>query len=46
MNILSDEPKRQKSAFIGQEIVLKHHTWDERVKCLLKELPPILECYY
>jgi glycosyltransferase involved in cell wall biosynthesis len=40
---LSNETKRKKTVEKGQELVLKHHTWDQRVKTLLKELPAILK---
>ncbi len=40
---LSDETKRSRDAAIGRDIVLKHHTWDQRVKDLLRELPAIIK---
>jgi spore maturation protein CgeB len=40
---LSDEPKRQNIAQAGRKIVLEHHTWDQRAKTLLQELPAIIK---
>lgn len=40
---LKDEKKRVKSVENGQKVILKHHTWDHRVKDLLKDLEPMLE---
>lgn len=40
---LKDENKRVQSVEKGQKVILKHHTWDNRVKDLLKQLEPILE---
>jgi spore maturation protein CgeB len=39
---LANEDKRKKIAIAGREQVLHHHTWDQRVGTLLKELTPIL----
>lgn len=40
---LKNEGKRIASVEAGQKIILKHHTWDLRVKDLLKNLEPMLE---
>lgn len=40
---LKDEKKRIHSVEKAQKVILKHHTWDIRVKELLKELNPMLE---
>ena len=42
-DLLSHEEKRKKMASKGREIVMKHHTWDNRVEQLLKTVPEILE---
>lgn len=40
--MLKHETKRKEAAHRGRDIVMKHHTWDIRVKELLEKLPPIL----
>lgn len=39
---LSDANKRENVAMKGIEVVKKGHTWDHRVRQLIKELPPLL----
>jgi glycosyltransferase involved in cell wall biosynthesis len=41
--LLNDENRRLTVAKKGREVVMAHHTWDHRVRDLLKALPPILE---
>ena len=42
-HILSNEKKRREMVTAGRELVMHHHTWDQRAGALLKELTPILE---
>ncbi|HEV8052805.1 MAG TPA: glycosyltransferase, partial [Parachlamydiaceae bacterium] len=41
--LLSNEKKRQEMAAKGREIVMKHHTWDQRVEELKKIVPAMLK---
>jgi glycosyltransferase involved in cell wall biosynthesis len=41
-DLLTNEPKRAAIAKAGSKIVHEHHTWDERVEILLKELEPLI----
>jgi len=40
---LEDESARQRMVHDGREIVLRHHTWDQRAASLLKDLPPLIQ---
>lgn len=40
---LADPNLRVEAAMRGQQKVLQHHTWDQRVDVLLRELEPILQ---
>lgn len=40
--LLHDEPKRAAMAKKGRDIVMAHHTWDQRVDELLGEMPKIM----
>lgn len=42
-DLLSHETKRRDMAAKGREIVMKRHTWDQRVEELMKILPPMLK---
>lgn len=39
---LNNENERADLALKGREKVMRHHTWDQRVEQLLKEIPPLL----
>lgn len=39
---LKNESKRRQVAAAGREIVMHHHTWDQRASALIKEISPIL----
>jgi glycosyltransferase involved in cell wall biosynthesis len=41
--LLSNEKKRSEMAAHGRKIVMQHHTWDQRVQELMREVPSILE---
>lgn len=40
---LKDPEKRYELVAKGQEVVSKHHTWDNRAATLIQSLPPLLE---
>ena len=42
-SLLEDEDKRKKIASNANKLVMSAHTWDVRVKSLLKQLPKMLE---
>lgn len=41
-DLLKDEPKRARIAKAGSNVVHMHHTWDQRVETLLKELEKLI----
>jgi spore maturation protein CgeB len=43
VKILKDDTKRSEMAHKGREIVMHHHTWDQRMAILIKELDPIIK---
>jgi spore maturation protein CgeB len=42
---LSSKEKREQITHQARDTVMRHHTWDNRTKLLIKELDPILESF-
>lgn len=40
--LLANEPLRHQIAERGRQVVLQHHTWDQRAATLLRDVPPII----
>lgn len=42
-DLLNNEQKRREIAARGRKVVMKHHTWDQRVEELMAIMPPMLK---